>query len=66
MRWAEHVASMAEKSGAYRVLVGKREGRRPLLVGGRPLLVGGRPLLVGGTILLEMYLKNCLGGRGFN
>ena len=30
LRWAEHVASMGEGRGAYRVLVGKPEGRRPL------------------------------------
>ena len=33
MRWAGHVARMAEGRGVYRVLVGKPEGRRPL---GRP------------------------------
>jgi hypothetical protein len=33
MRWAGHVARMEEKSNAYRILVGKLEGRRPL---GRP------------------------------
>jgi hypothetical protein len=33
MRWAGHVARMAEKRNAYRILVGKPEGRRPL---GRP------------------------------
>ena len=33
MRWAGHVARMGEKSGVYRVLLGKPEGRRPL---GRP------------------------------
>jgi len=33
MRWAGHVAHMAEERGVYRVLVGKPEGRRPL---GRP------------------------------
>ena len=33
MRWAEHVARMGEERGAYRVLVGKLEGKRPL---GRP------------------------------
>ena len=31
--WAGHVASMGEKRGLYRVLVGKPEGKRPL---GRP------------------------------
>jgi hypothetical protein len=33
MRWAGHVASMGEKGNAYRLLVGRPEGRRPL---GRP------------------------------
>ena len=33
LRWAEHVARMGERRGAYRVLVGIPEGRRPL---GRP------------------------------
>jgi hypothetical protein len=33
MRWAEYVARMGEKRNAYRLLVGKPEGRRPL---GRP------------------------------
>jgi hypothetical protein len=32
-RWAGHVARMREKRNAYRLLVGKPEGRRPL---GRP------------------------------
>jgi len=30
MRWAGHVARMGEKKGAYRVLVGKPECKRPL------------------------------------
>jgi hypothetical protein len=33
MRWAEHVAIIGEERGAYRVLVGKPEGKRPM---GRP------------------------------
>jgi hypothetical protein len=33
MRWAEHVARMGEKRNAYRLLLGKPEGRRPI---GRP------------------------------
>ena len=33
MRWAEHVTRMGERTGAYRVLEVKPEGRRPL---GRP------------------------------
>jgi hypothetical protein len=30
MRWAGHVARMGEVRGAYNILVGKPEGRRPL------------------------------------
>ena len=30
LRWAEHVAHMGDRRGAYRALVGKPEGRRPL------------------------------------
>jgi hypothetical protein len=33
MRWAGHVARMGETRTAYRILVGKPEGKRPL---GRP------------------------------
>jgi hypothetical protein len=34
MRWAGNVARMGDKRNAYRLLVGKPEGRRPL---GRPI-----------------------------
>ena len=30
MRWAGHVVHIGEEMGAYRVLVGKPEGKRPL------------------------------------
>jgi hypothetical protein len=30
MRWEEHVARMGETRNAYRILVGKPEGKRPL------------------------------------
>jgi len=30
MRWAEHVARRKERTGAYRGLMGKPEGKRPL------------------------------------
>jgi hypothetical protein len=33
LKWAGHVTRMVERRGAYRALVGKPEGRRPL---GRP------------------------------
>ena len=35
LRWAEHVARMEQFRNAYRVLVGKPEGKRPL---GRTIL----------------------------
>ena len=31
MRWVGHVARMGEERGVYRALVGKPEGKRPLL-----------------------------------
>jgi len=31
MRWAGHVSLMGERRGVYRVLVGKPEGKRPLV-----------------------------------
>jgi hypothetical protein len=30
MRWAGHIARTREKRNAYRILVGKLEGKRPL------------------------------------
>jgi hypothetical protein len=33
MRWAGHAARMGERTNAYRILVGKPDGKRPL---GRP------------------------------
>jgi hypothetical protein len=35
MRWAGHVARMGETRNAYRILVGKPEGKRPLGMGGQ-------------------------------
>jgi hypothetical protein len=35
MRWAGHVARMGEVRGAYNILVGRSEGRRPL---GKPMV----------------------------
>jgi hypothetical protein len=46
MRWAGHVARMGEKMNAYRLFVGKPEGKRPL----------GRPRDVGGWIILGWIL----------
>ena len=31
MRWAGNVARMGERRGVYRVIVGKPEGKRPLV-----------------------------------
>jgi hypothetical protein len=39
--WAGHVAQMGEKRNAYRLLVGKPEGRRPLGRRRRKWLDGG-------------------------
>jgi hypothetical protein len=33
MKWAGHIARIGEDKNEYRILVGKREGKRPL---GRP------------------------------
>jgi len=33
MKWEEHLAHMGERTGAYKILVGKLKGKRPL---GRP------------------------------
>jgi hypothetical protein len=38
MRWAGHVAPIGEKRNAYKILVGKPKGKRPL---GRPRCRGG-------------------------
>jgi hypothetical protein len=39
MRWTGHVATMAEKRNACRILVGTKEGKRPL--GIKKTYVGG-------------------------
>jgi hypothetical protein len=39
MRWAGHVARMKGKMNAYRILVGKPVGKRPLGISRRGLLV---------------------------
>jgi hypothetical protein len=58
LRWAGHVARMGERRGAYRALVGKPEGRRPL---GRPgrrrednIEVNLRKLRWGGTDWIDV------------
>jgi hypothetical protein len=40
MRWAWYVARMGEKMNAYRILVGKPEGKRPLGLQRRKLVYG--------------------------
>jgi hypothetical protein len=49
MRWADHVARMEEKRNAYRLLVGKPEGKRPL----------GRHQDIGGWIMSGWILEKC-------
>jgi hypothetical protein len=51
LRWAGQVARIGERRGAYRALVGKPEGRRPL----------GRPG-VDGRILLKWTCERLDGG----
>jgi hypothetical protein len=51
MRWAGHVACMGERRGAYRILVGRPEGRKPL----------GRPG-IDGRIILKRISKKRDGG----
>jgi hypothetical protein len=59
LRWAGYVACMREKRGAYRALVGKPEGRRPL----------GRPRhrwednISGGTYTGSNWLRIGTGGK---
>jgi hypothetical protein len=47
MRWAGHVPHMRGKRGAYGILVGRPEGRRPL----------GRPGVDGRIILKWIFMK---------
>jgi len=42
LRWVGHVARLGERRGAYRVLMGKPEGKRPL---GRPRCLDRRTTL---------------------
>jgi len=44
MRWAVHVAGMGEMRGLYGVLVGKPEGKRPLVRTRRRWEKDGSPL----------------------
>jgi hypothetical protein len=53
MRWVGNVARMGERRGVYRVLVGKREGKRPL---GRPRRIWED------NIKMDLIEKNEIGG----
>jgi hypothetical protein len=55
MRWAEYVARIRERGGAYRVFVGKPEGNRPL----------GRPMPIWGDNI-KMDLQEVGWGRGLD
>jgi len=55
MRWAGHVACMEEKRGAYRVLVGKPEGKRPL-----------EKTRLDGRIILRLIFTKWDGGMDWN
>ena len=54
MRWAGHVARMAEDRGVHRLLVGKPKGERPL----------GRPRRRWEEDNIKMDLQEAGGGRG--
>jgi len=56
MRWAEHIVCMGERRGAYRVLVGRHEGKRAL----------GRPIRRWGQIVLKWIFIKCDGGNGLD
>jgi hypothetical protein len=57
MIWTGYVACTGERRGAYRIMVGKREGKRPL----------GRPRCRWGIILTWMFRKwNGGGGHGLD
>jgi hypothetical protein len=55
MRWARKVACMGKSRCAYRVLVGKPEGKRPL----------GRPG-ADGKVTLRWIFRKLNGGHGLN
>ena len=55
MKWADHVACSWEKRGAYRVLVGKPEGKSRLKDPG-----------VNGSIILKWVFKKWVGGHGLD
>jgi hypothetical protein len=65
LRWAGHVACMGERRGAYRALVGKPEGRRPLErpgVDGRIILKWIFERLSGGAQTKLIWLRIGTGG----
>jgi hypothetical protein len=53
MKWVGHVARMREKRNAYRLLVGKPEGRKPL---GRPRCRWSKQLGISRVVLSCMEL----------
>jgi hypothetical protein len=53
MRWVGHIARTRESRGAYRILVGKPEGKRPLEDSG-----------VDGRVILKSMLKKWDVGHG--
>jgi len=53
MRWASNVARMGESRGVYRVLMGKREEKRPL----------GKDPVIDGRILKYIFNKGDVGAE---
>jgi hypothetical protein len=63
MRWVWHVARMREKRDAYRILVGKPEGKRPI---GRPRrmhYIPPYPIHLRSILILSSHLRLGLSSR---
>ena len=67
MRWAEHIGRMRDRRGAYRVLMGRTDGKRPF---GRPRLrwddsikIGLQDVGWGGMDLIDLTQDRTGGGR---
>ena len=67
MRWAEHIGRMRDRRGAYRVLMGRTDGKRPF---GRPRLRWNDSIKIGlqdvgweGMDMIDLTQDRTGGGR---